>query len=200
MSHDIPWNMHTFLPCFVYCFDIVRVWWIYWCIYLYSQGCFTRAQGKSYTFSVSMKSLRELCVKLTGANCNKTTQHSKPCVYFVCILHGPLIRYVKLRVVHASGMPGTFSPPSRIRDPDMHHGTYVTHVPWCMPGSLTSGFLWSRWRGKRSRHSRRKHNAQFYVSGKRPMRDVQIPTVFSCTSSLLSSSLRIKQMGASPHM
>ena len=22
----------------------------------------------------------------------------------------------------------------------------VTHVPWCMLGSLTSGFLWSRWR------------------------------------------------------
>ena len=26
-----------------------------------------------------------------------------------------------------------------------------------------------RWRGKRSRHSRRMHNPQFYVSGKRPM-------------------------------
>ena len=23
----------------------------------------------------------------------------------------------------------------------MHHGTCVTHVPWCMPGSLTRGFL-----------------------------------------------------------
>ena len=46
--------------------------------------------------------------------------------------------------------------------------TCVTHVPWCMPGSLTSDFLWSRWRGKRSRHSRRTHNPQFYVSGKRP--------------------------------
>ena len=29
----------------------------------------------------------------------------------------------------------------------MHHGTCVTHVPWCMPGSLTSGFLWKRRRG-----------------------------------------------------
>ena len=38
----------------------------------------------------------------------------------------------------------------RVSSPDMHHGTCVTHVPWCMPGSLTSGFLWSRWRGKRS--------------------------------------------------
>ena len=49
---------------------------------------------------------------------------------------------------HAPGMPETFSPPSRVSDPDMHPGTYVTHVPWCMPGSLTSGFLWSRRREK----------------------------------------------------
>ena len=49
---------------------------------------------------------------------------------------------------HAPGMPGTFSPQARVSDPDMHHGTCVTHVPWCMPGSLTSGFLWSRRRGK----------------------------------------------------
>ena len=24
-----------------------------------------------------------------------------------------------------------------VNDPGMHHGTCVTHVPWCMPGSLT---------------------------------------------------------------
>ena len=24
-----------------------------------------------------------------------------------------------------------------VSDPDMHHGTYVTHVPWCMSGLLT---------------------------------------------------------------
>ena len=50
----------------------------------------------------------------------------------------------KLRVAHAPRMPGTFSPPPRVSDPDMHHGTCVAHVPWCMPGSLTSSFLWSR--------------------------------------------------------
>ena len=49
----------------------------------------------------------------------------------------------------------------------MHH---VTHVPWCMPGSITSGSLLSRWRGKRSLHSRRMHKPQIYGSGKRPMR------------------------------
>ena len=27
----------------------------------------------------------------------------------------------------------------RVSDPEMHHGTCVTHVPWCMSGSLTRG-------------------------------------------------------------
>ena len=62
-----------------------------------------------------------------------------------------------------------FPRPPRVSDPDMHHGTCVTHVPWCMPGSVTSGFLWSRWLGKRSRHPRRMRNPQCYVSGKRPI-------------------------------
>ena len=66
-------------------------------------------------------------------------------------------------------MPGTFSPPPRISDPDMHHGKCVTHVLWCMPGSLTRGFLRGRWRGKRSRHCRRLCNPQSSVSGKRPI-------------------------------
>ena len=83
--------------------------------------------------------------------------------------NGPVARHVKLRLLHASGMPGTCSLPARVSDPDMHHGTCVTRVPWCMPGSLTSGFLWSQWRWKRSRHSRRMRNPQFYISGKRPM-------------------------------
>ena len=64
---------------------------------------------------------------------------------------------------------GMFSPAPRVSDPDMHHGTCVTNMPWCMTGSLTGGFLYSRWRGKRSRHSRRMSNLQFYVTGKRPM-------------------------------
>ena len=83
--------------------------------------------------------------------------------------HGPLARYLKLRVVHVPGMPGTFSPPPRVSDLGMHHGTCVTHVPGCMPGSLTGGFLWSRWRGKRSRHSRRMRSPQCNVSGNRPI-------------------------------
>ena len=75
--------------------------------------------------------------------------------------HGPLTRYVKVRVAHTCiGNAGTFSPPPRVS---------VTHVPWCMPESLTSGFLWSRWLEKFSRHFRCMYNMQFGVSGKRPI-------------------------------
>ena len=63
----------------------------------------------------------------------------------ICCLfkYGPLTKYVKLRVAHAPDMPGTFHHPHRLQrellhnnDPGMHHGTCVTHVPWCMAGSL----------------------------------------------------------------
>ena len=83
--------------------------------------------------------------------------------------HGPLAKCVKLRVAHAPGIPGMFSLPPRVSDPDLHHGTCVAHVPWCMPGSLTSRSLWSQLRGKRSLHSRRMRNPQFDISSKRPI-------------------------------
>ena len=86
--------------------------------------------------------------------------------------NGPLTRYVTLGVAHAPGMPGAFPALPRVSDPDMHHDTCVTHVPGCMQGSLTSRFRWSRWRGKRCRHSRRMRNPHFYVSGKRPIHKV----------------------------
>ena len=76
----------------------------------------------------------------------------------------------QIRIVGCAcaGNAGNVFPPPLVSDPDMHQGTCVTHVPWCMPGSLTSDFLWSRWRGKCSRHSRRMRNWQVYVYGKRP--------------------------------
>ena len=57
-------------------------------------------------------------------------------------LHGPLTRYVKLRGAHAPGMPGTFSrhrlqKKPLVSDPGMYHGTCMTHVPWCISGSVT---------------------------------------------------------------
>ena len=63
----------------------------------------------------------------------------------------PLTRYVKLRVAQ---VPGTFFPPARVSDPDMHRGTCLMHVPRCMPGLLTSKWWW------RCRHSRRMRKPQ----------------------------------------
>ena len=53
----------------------------------------------------------------SGTNCQagmywKHMNSHKMFYWFVCMdLYGPLTRYVKLRVVHAPGMPGTFPPP-----------------------------------------------------------------------------------------
>ena len=55
-------------------------------------------------------------------------------------------------------------------------GTARASYTWCMPGSLTSGFLWSRRRGKRSQHYRRMHNPQFSVSGKMSIAFIPFPT------------------------
>ena len=84
--------------------------------------------------------------------------------------HGPLTRYAKSRVAHNRECRGRFP---------LHHGlaipTCITARAWCTcrdtPATLISGFLWSRWRGKRSRHSRRMRNPQFCVSGKSPIVD-----------------------------
>ena len=84
-------------------------------------------------------------------------------------IHGSLARNVQLRAAHAPGMPRKFSPPPRVNDPDIHHGTCVANVPWCLSGTVTNGFLWIRWRGKRSPHSRCMRNPQFCVSVKGPM-------------------------------
>ena len=59
--------------------------------------------------------------------------------------NGPLTRYEKLRVAHAPGMPGTFSPPQRVSDPDIP--TFSAHA---QPAIL-------RISGKRSMAWRRKY-------------------------------------------
>ena len=94
------------------------------------------------------------------------------CLFDWWIINGLLVRYVNVQVARAPEMPGTFSLSPRVSDTDMHRGTCVTQVPWCMSELLTSDFLWSWWRRKRSRHSRRMRNPQFYVSGK-----MSIPTL-----------------------
>ena len=51
----------------------------------------------------------------------------------------------KIACCACAGNAGNVFPSGRhqrkplVSDPGMHHGTCVTHVPWCMPGSLTRG-------------------------------------------------------------
>ena len=58
--------------------------------------------------------------------------------------HGPLNRYVNCGLRMHRECRERF-PRNQIQskllvsDPDMHHGTCVTQVPWCMSGSLTRG-------------------------------------------------------------
>ena len=80
--------------------------------------------------------------------------------------------------------------------PDTGNTGNVTHMPWCMSGALISGFLWSRWRGKHTRPSRRMRNPQFYVSGKRPIEYTQKELKFSLTALYLYLSYRVNIMTA----
>ena len=60
----------------------------------------------------------------------------------------------------------------------------TARAPCTCLGSLRSGILWSRCREKRTRHSRRMRNPQFYVSSKRPIYHMSI--LFFVTSHFLS--------------
>ena len=82
--------------------------------------------------------------------------------------HGSLTRYVKLRVAHALGMPGTF-PRNRLQRKQLVSGA-VMYVGIASP----------RCREKHHRHSQRMHNPQFYVSVKRPIKSIPYEHVIMC--------------------
>ena len=78
------------------------------------------------------------------------------------VAYGPLTRYVKLRVSHAPGMPGTFFPPPTSKETaskrSEHASRHVGHARAVMHIGIANPW----W------HSQRMRNPQFYVSGKRP--------------------------------
>ena len=91
--------------------------------------------------------------------------------------HWPLTRYVKLRMRREHFLRHQLQRKPRVSDPGMHHGM------------MHAGIANPRWRGKRSRHSRRMHNPQFYVSGKRPMsRRLHCP---ACRTTLVATRFRV---------
>ena len=94
--------------------------------------------------------------------------------------HGPLTKYVKLRAVHAPGMPGTFSPSPTSRQTagkrSWHASRHVRHARAVMHVGIVN----PRWQGNRCMR-----NPKFYVSGKRPMGLLTL--VFCCTRPRLPS-------------
>ena len=69
--------------------------------------------------------------------------------YIQITIHGPLSRYVKLRVAHAPGMPGTFSPRPTSKETSRHASRHVRHARAVMHVGIA--YPWSL--GKLSRHS-----------------------------------------------
>ena len=56
-------------------------------------------------------------------------------VCFVCYFWASY-QIRKIAGCACAGNAGNVSPPPLVSDPDMHHGTCMTHVPWCMPDRL----------------------------------------------------------------
>ena len=91
------------------------------------------------------------------------------CFCYNMLCNGPLARYVKIRVAHAPGMPGTFSPAANFR------GNYYIAIPACITARA-----WRTCRdacrdplpavtGKTFPAFPAHAQPQFCVSGKRPM-------------------------------
>ena len=98
--------------------------------------------------------------------------------------NGPLTRFVKIRVVHATRMPGTISPPLTSKETtswwSRHASRHVRHARTVMHVGIAN----PRWRWKRFRHTRRMHIPQFYVSGPKAQmvlqRSVQVVQTLCC--------------------
>ena len=77
---------------------------------------------------------------------------------------------------------GNVLPTAWVNDPDMHHGTCVTHVPWCMSGSLTNGFLLKSVAGKKFSAFPSHAQPSILLTGKRPMIVTVNNTTFLATA------------------
>ena len=77
----------------------------------------------------------------------------------------------KIAVCACAGNAGNVFPAAAVYR-SRHASRHMCHaLPSCMPSSLTSGFIWSRWWENCSRHPQRMRNPRFCISGKRPIGD-----------------------------
>ena len=103
-----------------------------------------------------------LVTPLSCVSLSMNTQPSVPAIWTSYQIH-------KIAGCACAGNAGNVFPRRRFQrkllviDPGMHHGTCVTHVPWCMSGSLTCSD------GKTFPAFPAHAHPQFCVSGKRPI-------------------------------
>ena len=112
-------------------------------------------------------------IVLSSSRCHSNMAWMNSCISFfnVEVITYPWASYQirKIAGCACAGNDGNVFPCRRfqrkplVSDPGMHHGTCVTHVPWCMSGSLTCGDG-----GKRSRHSRRMRTRNFAYLARGP--------------------------------
>ena len=78
-------------------------------------------------------------ILLTHTRCNVSPGDLKTIISITMhLLNGPLTRYVMHPECRERFSRHRLKRKPLVSDPGMHHGTCVTHVPWCMSGSLTS--------------------------------------------------------------
>ena len=86
-------------------------------------------------------------VKIIATICTvaiATNRQLFSCYYWKRTVNGPLTRYLELRLLmHRECREHLPRPRLQrkplVNNPGMHHSTCVTHVPWCMSGSLVCG-------------------------------------------------------------
>ena len=105
---------------------------IYWCMYIITRVFLIALCSSLDSFQVSLSAVIYLCCLNT---LNFDFSYMSWASYQICKIAG----------CACAGNAGGVFPTRRLQreplvsDPDMHHGTCVTHVPWCMSESLTCG-------------------------------------------------------------
>ena len=89
--------------------------------------------------------------------------------YSLTLSHRPVRRNVKLWVAHVPGIPVTFPPPSTSKETASSRSRHASRHVRDARAVMHVGIANLRWRGKRSRHSRRMRNLQCYLSDRRSM-------------------------------
>ena len=87
------------------------------------------------------------------------------CCLIRSLFHGPLTRYLKSKIAHTGNAGVTFSSPPPLKETASQRSRHEPRHVRDAHAVMNVGIANPRWAGKRSRHSRRMRNSEFWVSG-----------------------------------